>query len=205
MAETTKGWQDKGWEAALAIEFDEWTPARVVAHVEIDERHHQPYGIVHGGVWASIVESVASHGAAHAAMDSSKVWPASSAPPTSRTSCGPTPRGASTRSRRRSSSDATSSCGRSRSVGRVMASSWRAGRCGSRTFTSCLPIGGDDGHQAVRVQPALRRHDARGVPRVLARRARPQDRGRPDASAPRAPLRAEPPSAGRLRARPARG
>ena len=42
---------------------------RVLAHVDIDERHHQPYGIVHGGVWASIVESVASHGAAQAAME----------------------------------------------------------------------------------------------------------------------------------------
>ena len=58
-----------GWEGALAIEFDEWSAARVLAHVDIDERHHQPYGIVHGGVWASLVESVASHGAAHAAME----------------------------------------------------------------------------------------------------------------------------------------
>lgn len=57
-----------GWEGALAIEMDEVSPARVAAHVDIDDRHHQPYGIVHGGVWASIVESVASHGAAHAAM-----------------------------------------------------------------------------------------------------------------------------------------
>ena len=59
-----------GWEQALAIEYDERSPARVVAHVDIDERHHQPYGIVHGGVWASIVESVASHGAALAVMES---------------------------------------------------------------------------------------------------------------------------------------
>jgi uncharacterized protein (TIGR00369 family) len=58
-----------GWEEAMAIEFDEWTAARVLAHVEIDERHHQPYGIVHGGVWSSIVESVASHGAAMAAQE----------------------------------------------------------------------------------------------------------------------------------------
>jgi 1,4-dihydroxy-2-naphthoyl-CoA hydrolase len=58
-----------GWEEALAIEIDEWTAARVLAHVDIDERHHQPYGIVHGGVWASIVESVASHGAGAAAME----------------------------------------------------------------------------------------------------------------------------------------
>jgi uncharacterized protein (TIGR00369 family) len=58
-----------GWEGAMGIEFDEWSSARVLAHVDIDERHHQPYGIVHGGVWASIVESVASHGAAMAAFE----------------------------------------------------------------------------------------------------------------------------------------
>jgi uncharacterized protein (TIGR00369 family) len=58
-----------GWEGALGIEFDERSSARVLAHVEIDERHHQPYGIAHGGVWASIVETVASHGAAQAAME----------------------------------------------------------------------------------------------------------------------------------------
>jgi 1,4-dihydroxy-2-naphthoyl-CoA hydrolase len=64
MAETSPG-----WEGAMGIEFDEWTAARVLAHVDIDERHHQPYGIVHGGVWASIVESVASHGAAMAGQE----------------------------------------------------------------------------------------------------------------------------------------
>ena len=63
------GETNPGWEGAMGIEFDEWTAARVLAHVEIDERHHQPYGIVHGGVWASIVESVASHGAAMAAQE----------------------------------------------------------------------------------------------------------------------------------------
>lgn len=56
-----------GWDSALGIRVEELTPTRVVAHVEIDERHQQPYGIVHGGVWASVVESVASHGAALAA------------------------------------------------------------------------------------------------------------------------------------------
>jgi len=32
------------------------------------ERHHQPYGILHGGVYASIVEDVASNGAGQASM-----------------------------------------------------------------------------------------------------------------------------------------
>jgi uncharacterized protein (TIGR00369 family) len=41
----------------------------VVAYVDIDERHQQAYGIVHGGVWASVVETVGSHGAAMAANE----------------------------------------------------------------------------------------------------------------------------------------
>jgi 1,4-dihydroxy-2-naphthoyl-CoA hydrolase len=48
----------------LGIVWDELSLNRAVAHVEPDERHHQPYGIVHGGVWCSIVESLASVGAA---------------------------------------------------------------------------------------------------------------------------------------------
>jgi uncharacterized protein (TIGR00369 family) len=58
-----------GWDSALGLRIDELTPTRVVGHVNIDERHQQAYGIVHGGVWASIVESVGSHGAAVAAHE----------------------------------------------------------------------------------------------------------------------------------------
>jgi len=58
-----------GWDRALGIRVEEMTPTRVVAFVDIDERHQQPYGIVHGGVWASVVESVGSHGAAAAAHE----------------------------------------------------------------------------------------------------------------------------------------
>ena len=56
------------WEEAVGLVWDEVSPELVRAHVEIVRRHHQPYGIVHGGAWASIVESVASHGAARAAQ-----------------------------------------------------------------------------------------------------------------------------------------
>jgi 1,4-dihydroxy-2-naphthoyl-CoA hydrolase len=58
-----------GWDSALGLRIDELTPTRVVGYVDIDERHQQAYGIVHGGVWASIVESVGSHGAAVAAHE----------------------------------------------------------------------------------------------------------------------------------------
>jgi uncharacterized protein (TIGR00369 family) len=53
----------------LGIRVEEMTATRVVAYIDIDERHHQGYGIVHGGVWASVVESVGSHGAAMAARE----------------------------------------------------------------------------------------------------------------------------------------
>lgn len=36
---------------------------RVVARLEVDERLHQPTGLVHGGVYATVVESVTSTGA----------------------------------------------------------------------------------------------------------------------------------------------
>jgi len=41
----------------------EVTPEGVRARLEVGPQHHQPYGIVHGGVYASIVEAVASYGA----------------------------------------------------------------------------------------------------------------------------------------------
>ena len=58
-----------GWESALGLRIEELTPTRVVASLDVDDRHHQGYGIVHGGVWASVVESIGSHGAAMAARE----------------------------------------------------------------------------------------------------------------------------------------
>lgn len=53
----------------LGIEFDELSPTRVRAHLEADSRHHQPFGIVHGGVHCSLVETLASVGGALAVWD----------------------------------------------------------------------------------------------------------------------------------------
>lgn len=47
--------------------IDEVTPERVTGAVELGPQHHQPYGIVHGGVYAAVVETAASIGAAAAA------------------------------------------------------------------------------------------------------------------------------------------
>jgi 1,4-dihydroxy-2-naphthoyl-CoA hydrolase len=48
----------------LGIEMAEVTGDRVVAQWDAAPKHHQPYGIVHGGVHCSVVESLASVGAA---------------------------------------------------------------------------------------------------------------------------------------------
>ncbi|HTV21767.1 MAG TPA: PaaI family thioesterase [Polyangiaceae bacterium] len=56
-----------GWIAALGLELVEVTADSVVAHWDIDARHLQPQGIVHGGVYASVVETCCSVGAAAAA------------------------------------------------------------------------------------------------------------------------------------------
>lgn len=55
--------QGRGLDAVLGLEWLEVTPTLVRARLRIDERHLQPYGIVHGGVYCSIAESTASIGA----------------------------------------------------------------------------------------------------------------------------------------------
>jgi len=56
------------WGRTLGIEFLEVTPERVHARLAAGPRHHQPYGVLHGGVYCSIVEAVASYGAGHRAL-----------------------------------------------------------------------------------------------------------------------------------------
>ena len=47
----------------LGLEFDSVEPTRVSAYLDVDGRHHQPFGVVHGGVYASLIEAAASVGA----------------------------------------------------------------------------------------------------------------------------------------------
>ena len=53
-----------GYNKAIGLRFVEASPDRFVAELEIDERHLQPYGLVHGGVYAGMIESLCSTGAA---------------------------------------------------------------------------------------------------------------------------------------------
>ncbi|GAB09450.1 putative thioesterase [Gordonia araii NBRC 100433] len=49
-----------GLDAALGMKIVEATADGVVAEMPITPNHHQPFGIVHGGVYCAIAESVAS-------------------------------------------------------------------------------------------------------------------------------------------------
>lgn len=48
----------------LGLRYEEVGPDRVVLRLDIRPDLLQPYGIVHGGVWCSVVETAASVGAA---------------------------------------------------------------------------------------------------------------------------------------------
>lgn len=56
--------RDRFGGQAIGLVWDRLSLERVTAHLDVDERHHQPYGIVHGGVWCAVVESLASVGGA---------------------------------------------------------------------------------------------------------------------------------------------
>ena len=57
-----------GWANAAGVRFVRASRDEVVAESTIEARHLQPYGIVHGGVYCTIVETLASTGAALDAM-----------------------------------------------------------------------------------------------------------------------------------------
>lgn len=51
-----------GLNELIGLKLDARSGDEVRAHVEIDARHLQPAGLVHGGVYAAIAETVASVG-----------------------------------------------------------------------------------------------------------------------------------------------
>src|SRR5262245_42438900 len=55
--------------ALLDVQLDECTPARVSGTIAADARHHQPWGIVHGGLYTTAIETFATAGAYEAVRD----------------------------------------------------------------------------------------------------------------------------------------
>lgn len=61
-----------GFNEALGLSFVRASAEEVVAELELGAMHTQPYGIVHGGVYASVIETVCSTGAALTVVDASQ-------------------------------------------------------------------------------------------------------------------------------------
>jgi 1,4-dihydroxy-2-naphthoyl-CoA hydrolase len=57
-----------GWVREMGITILEATPDEVTCEWEVTGKHHQGYGIVHGGVHCGVIESLASIGAALVAL-----------------------------------------------------------------------------------------------------------------------------------------
>jgi 1,4-dihydroxy-2-naphthoyl-CoA hydrolase len=55
--------------AATGLAVTEVTGTRVTGYVALGPQHHTPWGVVHGGVYASVIESAASVGASAAVAD----------------------------------------------------------------------------------------------------------------------------------------
>jgi uncharacterized protein (TIGR00369 family) len=53
----------------MEIEFEERGPTRVTGSIAADERHHQPWGLIHGGLYTTAIESFATTGAFEAVKD----------------------------------------------------------------------------------------------------------------------------------------
>jgi 1,4-dihydroxy-2-naphthoyl-CoA hydrolase len=60
------------WAGTMGLKVLRATRDEVVAELEVQSHHRQPHGIVHGGVYASVIESAASIGAALDAMTHGK-------------------------------------------------------------------------------------------------------------------------------------
>jgi uncharacterized protein (TIGR00369 family) len=55
--------------AASGFEVTEVSGTRVAGHVDLGPDQHTPWGVVHGGVYCTVIESAASIGASAAVMD----------------------------------------------------------------------------------------------------------------------------------------
>src|SRR3954468_12803760 len=58
----------QGWVQAMGLRVTRATVEEVICEWDVDERHHQGYGIVHGGVHCGVIETLASIGAHLVAM-----------------------------------------------------------------------------------------------------------------------------------------
>ena len=61
-----------GFNNTLGLRFIKATPNEYVAEIDIADHHLQPYGLVHGGVYAAMIETLCSTGAALTVWEENK-------------------------------------------------------------------------------------------------------------------------------------
>jgi uncharacterized protein (TIGR00369 family) len=62
-ADEMNGLPGHSWVKAMGLRITRATTDEVACEWDVDERHHQGYGIVHGGVHGGVIETLASIGA----------------------------------------------------------------------------------------------------------------------------------------------
>ena len=65
---------DQGFDGLYGLELTELTDERVRGRVAVSDEIKQPAGLVHGGVYAAIAESLASYGTASAVVGDDTTW-----------------------------------------------------------------------------------------------------------------------------------
>jgi uncharacterized protein (TIGR00369 family) len=63
----------QGFAESAGLVVDEVGPTRVVGHIDLGPEHHTPWGVIHGGVYTTAVESAASIGASAAVRERGQV------------------------------------------------------------------------------------------------------------------------------------
>lgn len=53
-----------GFESTIGLQIVDASATKVVGEIEVVDHHLQPYGMVHGGVFCAMIETLASYGAA---------------------------------------------------------------------------------------------------------------------------------------------
>ena len=71
--EPDTGTSFSGFLQVTGLVIDEAGADHVVGHIDLGPEHHTPWGIVHGGVYTTAVESAASIGASAAVRDRGQV------------------------------------------------------------------------------------------------------------------------------------
>jgi uncharacterized protein (TIGR00369 family) len=69
MADQTPDPASDSLDQVIGLQMVDVNPGMAQAYLDIDDRHKQPYGIVHGGIYCAMAETVASVGGVFAIQD----------------------------------------------------------------------------------------------------------------------------------------